>query len=91
MIGQIELYTHFPIMRQFVHFLQRMDYRVCGVYVLDSQFIQDPSKFFSGILSATSAMIQLEIPHINVLSKVDLLGEFAQSHEFERYFLNFKC
>lgn len=38
--GQIELYTHIPIMRRLVDELQRIGYRVCGVYLLDSQFIQ---------------------------------------------------
>eukprot|EP00128_Syssomonas_multiformis_P002449 Colp12_sorted_trinity150504_noHs@14960 len=70
--GQIELYTHFGIMRELVTFLHRNDYRVCGVYLIDSQFMDDPTKYFSGSLSALSAMIQLEIPHVNVLSKMDL-------------------
>eukprot|EP01135_Chromosphaera_perkinsii_P007812 Nk52_evm4s1020 gene=Nk52_evmTU4s1020 len=71
--GQIELYTHFPYMRQLVDFLQFLDYRLCAVYIMDSQFVDEASKFFSGSLSAMSAMINLELPHINVLSKVDLL------------------
>ncbi|KAI9096421.1 GPN-loop GTPase [Phlyctochytrium arcticum] len=84
--GQIELYTHFPIMRTIVESLQRFNYRVCGVYLLDSQFVEDPSKFFAGVMSAMSAMIQLEIPHINVMSKMDLIGARAKKEELERYF-----
>ncbi|KAI8620085.1 GPN-loop GTPase [Chytriomyces sp. MP71] len=84
--GQIELYTHFPIMKQIVSCLGRMGYRTCGVYLLDSQFVQDVSKFFSGVMSAMSAMLQLECPHVNVLSKMDLLGDKANSFELERYF-----
>ncbi|KAJ3298208.1 ATP binding protein [Rhizoclosmatium sp. JEL0117] len=84
--GQIELYTHFPIMKNIVSTLSRMGYRTCGVYLLDSQFVQDVSKYFSGVMSAMSAMIQLEIPHINVMSKMDLLGDRANSYELERYF-----
>ncbi|KAJ3009550.1 ATP binding protein [Thoreauomyces humboldtii] len=71
--GQIELYTAHPIIPALVSCLHRLDYRVCGVYLLDSTFVDSPPKFFSGVLSAMSAMVQLEIPHINVLSKVDLL------------------
>ncbi|CAG8604204.1 12036_t:CDS:2 [Funneliformis mosseae] len=83
--GQIELYTHFPIMRRICDCLQRMHFRICGVYLLESQFIEDNSKFFAGVLSAMSAMISLEIPHINVLSKMDLLGK-VKRRELERYF-----
>ena len=44
------------------------------VYCLDSQFVQEMPKFIAGQLSALSAMVQLELPHINVLTKVDLCG-----------------
>lgn len=73
--GQIELYTHMPVMRQLVQTLNHWDFRVCGVFLIDSQFLVDCSKFFAGILTALSAMIQLEIPHINVMSKMDLLSK----------------
>ena len=43
------------------------------VYILDSQFVADASKFISGVLCCLSAMTSLELPHVNVLSKVDLL------------------
>ncbi|KAJ3415647.1 ATP binding protein [Chytridiales sp. JEL 0842] len=83
--GQIELYTHFPIMKKIVEVLTRFGYRTCGVYLLDSQFVEDASKFFSGVLTAMSAMVHLEIPHINVLTKMDLLGDRQNSAEIDRY------
>jgi GTPase SAR1 family protein len=80
--GQIELYTHYPIMKDLVHALERIGYRLCIVYLLDSQFMEDTSKFFSGALTAMSAMVQLELPHINVFSKMDLV-ERADSPQVE--------
>lgn len=70
--GQIELYTHFPFMRQLVGYLQKWDFRVQALYFLDSQFMADGTKFFGGCVTALSAMVQLEVPHINVISKMDL-------------------
>lgn len=61
-------------MKKIVSTLTRLGYMVCGVYLLDSQFVEDTPKFFAGVMSAMAAMIQLEIPHINVLTKMDLLG-----------------
>ncbi|KAL1917486.1 uncharacterized protein VTP21DRAFT_3879 [Calcarisporiella thermophila] len=84
--GQIELYTHFPVMRQLCECLQRWNFSICGVYLLESQFVEDKAKFFSGVLSAMSAMINLEIPHINVMSKMDLLEGTHKKKELERYF-----
>ncbi len=40
MTGQIELYSHLPVMRAIVDRLQQWDYRVCSVYILDSVFIR---------------------------------------------------
>ena len=45
-------------------------FRVAGVYLLDAQFLDDPTKFFSGMLSAMSTMVTLEVPHVNVLTKM---------------------
>ncbi|KAJ1969098.1 hypothetical protein IWQ62_000839 [Dispira parvispora] len=84
--GQIELYTHFPVMRQVCETLQRWNFQVCGVYLLDAQFIEDVSKYFAGVMTATSAMINLEIPHVNVLSKMDLLLKQGKMEDFAKYF-----
>lgn len=73
--GQIELFTHVPVMRQLVDALQRWDFRICGVYCLDISFISDTPKYIAGTLTALSAMIQLELPHVNVLTKCDLIDD----------------
>lgn len=88
--GQIELYTHIPVMRDLVQAMTRLDYRICAVYLLDAQFMDDPPKFFSGVMTAMSAMVQLEVPHINILSKMDLVeGDGkdggARSRRVERF------
>ncbi|XP_050409535.1 GPN-loop GTPase 3 [Patella vulgata] len=82
--GQIELYTHIPVMRQLVDTLQNWDFRICGVFIVDSQFMVEPSKFVSGVMSALSAMVNLEIPHVNVMTKVDLLSNKAKK-KLDRY------
>lgn len=52
--------------------LQSWNYNVCAVFLLDATFITDPAKFVSGALLSLSAMVQLELPHLNVLTKCDL-------------------
>jgi len=71
--GQIELYTHHPFLPLLVQNLVRMGIRVSAVYLIESQFMEDRYKFFSGVLSAMSAMVNLEIPWINIMSKMDLV------------------
>ncbi|XWS75960.1 hypothetical protein CRYUN_Cryun01aG0136500 [Craigia yunnanensis] len=47
---------------------------MCVLYtLLDSQFITDITKYISGCMASLSAMVQLELPHVNVLSKMDLV------------------
>jgi len=70
--GQIELYTHYPILPMLVSHFQRLNMRLSAVYLIESQFMEDKYKFFSGVLSAMSAMVNLEIPWINIMSKMDL-------------------
>lgn len=79
-LGQIELYTHIPVMKQIVDHLESRDFRICGVFVIDSQFMIDSAKFVSGVLSALSAMVTLEISHVNVMSKIDLLSKKAKKN-----------
>eukprot|EP00386_Alphamonas_edax_P002046 GDKI01006144.1.p1 GENE.GDKI01006144.1~~GDKI01006144.1.p1 ORF type:complete len:273 (-),score=65.40 GDKI01006144.1:18-836(-) len=73
--GQIELYSHLPVMRLIIDTIQGWDIRLCGVCCIDVSFITDSSKFLSGSLMALSAMVQLELPHVNVLTKCDLMND----------------
>ena len=62
-----------PVMRKLVDQLQEWNFRVCGIFVLDSHFMVDGGKFISGAMAALSCMVSLELPAVNVLSKVDCL------------------
>lgn len=76
--GQIELHTHYNVLKKLVDLLQSLDFRLCGVFILDSGFFLDAAKFFSATLCTLSTMINLEIPFLNILTKTDLLGDLAR-------------
>lgn len=82
--GQIELYTHLDVMKKLIQVLESWDFRVCGVFLIDSQFMVETTKFFSGVLSALSAMVNFETPHVNVITKMDLLNK-AGRRKISRY------
>lgn len=73
--GQIELYTHMDLMKRFVTQLEQWNFRVCGIFTIDAHFLTDGSKFIAGSLVALSTMVNLEIPHMNILTKMDLLSK----------------
>lgn len=70
--GQIELYSHLPIMKVLIERIVTMGYRVVCVNLLDALFLLEPNKFIAGCMLALSAMIQLEQPWLNVITKCDL-------------------
>ncbi|KAK0815825.1 hypothetical protein LTR75_003776 [Friedmanniomyces endolithicus] len=87
MPDQIELYTHVPIVPSLVRALTKgsLNISMCAAYLLESTFIVDRAKFFAGTLSAMSAMLMVELPHVNILSKMDLVkGQMARK-ELKRY------
>lgn len=84
--GQIELFSHVPIMKTILqHIVQHCDVKLCGVYLIDSLFIDDASKFLSGTMCALSSMASLELPHINVITKCDLIDTKEKEETLEKY------
>ncbi len=77
--GQIELYSHATVFRTFVDWMRGQGWSMCAVYCLDSQFVSETPKFIAGSLQALAAMVQLELPHVNVLTKVDLIADKVRS------------
>ena len=62
-------------MKQIVDKLTAWNFNLCSVFLLDSQFLIDAAKFISGVMVALSAMVTLELPHVSILSKMDLLDK----------------
>ncbi|PGH05234.1 hypothetical protein AJ79_06845 [Helicocarpus griseus UAMH5409] len=88
MPGQIELYTHVPLLPTLVQHLSRagaLNISLCAAYLLESTFVIDRAKFFAGALSAMSAMIMLEMPHVNILSKMDQVKGMVGKRELKRF------
>ena len=96
--GQIELYTHLPVMKSYLDFFKDEGYFVCIVFLIDAQYINETTKFISGMcpciagmahpaaaLMTLSVMINFEVPHINVMTKMDLLGAKADSEEIDKF------
>lgn len=52
------------------------------LHLCDAHYITDASKFVSVLLLSLRAMLQLELPHINVLSKIDLLVQYGELGKF---------
>ena len=85
MPGQVELYTHHGSVRAVMHALAKQNHRFTAVHLVDAHHCSDPAKFISVLLVTLSTMVQLEMPQVNLLSKVDLIeayGELAFNLDF---------
>jgi GTPase SAR1 family protein len=76
--GQAELFTHHTAVFSVAQRLLKMDYRLCAVHLVDCHHCLDPGKFIAVSLVSLMAMIRLELPHLNVLSKVDMLPHYGE-------------
>ncbi|KAL8444112.1 hypothetical protein Emed_006399 [Eimeria media] len=87
--GQIELFVHLDAFRHIATFLERQGVRLCVAYCLDIAFFADAGKLLSGSLLALNAMLFFELPHVNVLTKCDLVAKAnitsrAEAHPHKR-------
>lgn len=51
----------------------------------------DVPKYISGCLASLSAMVQLELPHVNILSKMDLVTDKKDVEKWVIIRLCFSC
>ncbi len=76
--GQIELYTHGNAVPHLLNKLVKtLDLRLVAVQLIDAHYCTEPANFLSAALLGTTVMIKLELPTVNVLSKIDLLANYG--------------
>ncbi|XP_017786029.1 PREDICTED: GPN-loop GTPase 2 [Nicrophorus vespilloides] len=82
MPGQVELYTHHSSTKNIFQKLEKLGYHLCTVHMVQSNYCSNPAKFISTLLLSLSTMLQIGLPHVNVLSKADLLKNYSSQLEF---------
>ena len=76
--GQVELYTHNTSVQAIIdRLVKEMDLRLAAIHLVDAHSCADASKFISSALLSTTTMLRLELPAVNVLSKIDLLSGYG--------------
>lgn len=69
-------------MRNVFEQLEKLGYYLCTVHLVDSHHCSEPHKFISTLLLSLHTMLQMGLPHVNVLSKADLLKEYESKLSF---------
>lgn len=52
--------------------------QLTAVHLVDAHLCSDPGKYISALLLSLSTMLHLELPHVNVLSKIDLIESYGK-------------
>lgn len=89
--GQSELYTHHTSIRDIVKKLtsrnNHFDLRLVCMNLCDAYHASDLGKYIGLVMNSLSTMLNLALPHLNVLSKVDKLESYGKT----RFNLDFYC
>ncbi|KAK0082108.1 hypothetical protein PV326_007349 [Microctonus aethiopoides] len=80
--GQIELYTHHKSITKIVERMSENLIRLCSVHLMDSHHCSDPGKYLSSLMVCTSTMLQIGLPHINIMTKLDLMQKYKDKLDF---------
>lgn len=78
--GQVELYTHHSSLRNIIEKLtsKEHDFRLTAMHLVDSHYCSEASKFVSVLLTSLATMLQINLPHVNVLSKMDVAEQYGK-------------
>ncbi|NWZ43566.1 GPN2 GTPase, partial [Brachypodius atriceps] len=76
--GQVELYTHHGALKNVFAQLAKWNFRLAAVHLVDSHYCTDPGKFISVLCTSLSTMLHVELPHVNILSKMDLIEQYGK-------------
>ncbi|KAH9750748.1 GPN-loop GTPase 2 [Citrus sinensis] len=77
--GQVELFfLHSNAKNVIMRLIKKLNLRLTAVHLVDAHLCSDPGKYVSALLLSLSTMLHLELPHVNVLSKIDLIENYGK-------------
>lgn len=91
--GQSELYTHSTSMKEIISKLtsnkckNHFDLRLVCMNLCDAYHVSDLGKYISVLMASLTTMVNLELPHVNILSKVDIM----ETQKKTRFNLDYYC
>lgn len=81
--GQVELYCHHKSLNNIFNKLTNDgNIQLCVVHLVDSHHCSDAGKFIAALMLSLSAMLKIGLPHINLLTKADLLKKHMDKLQF---------
>ena len=77
--GQTELYTNHEALRKMITALtEQHNFRFVAVHLIDASYLYDRYKFLAALTLSLSSLIGMEIPFVNLITKMDLLSTMGR-------------
>jgi hypothetical protein len=77
--GQVEIYTNHHALRDTLAALvKELPMQFSALHLVDVSYLYDRHRFLSALSLSLTATIELELPFINAISKIDLLGKLGR-------------
>ncbi|CAE6443015.1 unnamed protein product [Rhizoctonia solani] len=76
--GQVELSSDHGSLKSIVGKLEKLGFRLAAVHLCDAYYVTDAAKYVSVLLLSLRTMLHMGLPHVNVLSKLDLLSRYGE-------------
>ena len=88
MPGQVELFSMHSSLLKIIEILQKtLEISLASVMLIDSHLCMDAGNYLSGMVVSLNTMLHLGLPHVNVLSKVDMLEQYGELPFHVGYYL----
>uniref|UniRef100_A0A803M2M5 GPN-loop GTPase 2 n=1 Tax=Chenopodium quinoa TaxID=63459 RepID=A0A803M2M5_CHEQI len=77
--GQVELFfLHSSAKSVILKLVKKLNLRLTAVHLVDAHLCSDAGKYISALLLSLSTMLHMELPHVNVFSKIDLIESYGK-------------
>ncbi|XP_071737194.1 GPN-loop GTPase QQT1-like [Rutidosis leptorrhynchoides] len=77
--GQVELFfLHSNAKKVIMKLIKKLNLRLTVIHLVDAHLCSDPGKYVSALLLSLSTMLHMDLPHVNVLSKIDLIESYGK-------------
>lgn len=77
--GQTELFTNHDAYKQILNKLaSEHNFRFVAVHMIDASYLYDRYKFLAALSLSLSSLVGLEVPFINLVTKMDLMATLGR-------------
>ncbi|CDW81105.1 UNKNOWN [Stylonychia lemnae] len=77
--GQVEIYSNHQSLKNIIQILsKRLNLHISAIHLVDCTYLYDKNRFLASMMLSLTAIIGMEMPFINAITKVDLMKNFGR-------------